>query len=170
MDRLKNVVPYRLCGRKDLLASFGYAGGRQRSCSVPRWIEDAGKVSQTEASGSLIQTSKVEENVCFHGRVEVEATYPRGLVKEICTGDLAVRALLCGIADDELDHVHLLDDVLEGAHVGVGDLAANRDVAESGQVLEEVVGELVARSLAYYDEAVLVLVKVGEALSHTLSL
>ena len=119
----------------------------------------------------------MEENVCFHGRVEVEATYPRGLVKEICTGDLAVRALLCGIADDELDHVHLLDDVLEGAHIGVGDLAANRDVAESGQVLEEVVGELVARSLAYYalevlrlDEAVLVLVEIGEALSHTLSL
>jgi hypothetical protein len=144
---------------------------------VPRWIEDAGKVSQPESPRSLVQASKVEENICFHGCVKVEATYPRSLVEEICTSDLAVGALLCGIADDELDHVHLLDDVLEGAHIGVGNLAANRDVAESWEVLEKVVGELMARSLAYYalkvlglDEAVLVLVEIGEALSHTLSL
>lgn len=144
---------------------------------MPGRIEHTGKVSQTKSPRRLVETSKVEEDVGLHGCVEVEATYPGGLVEEICAGDLPVGALLSGIADDELDHVHLLDDILEGAHVGVGDLAANGDVAESGQVLEEVVRQFMTRSLAYYalevfglDEAVLVLVKVGEALADPLAL
>lgn len=119
----------------------------------------------------------MEEDVCFHRSVEVEATQSRGLVKEICAGDLAIRALLCGIPYDQLDHVHLLDHVLESADIGVGDLAANRDVAKGGEVLEEVVGQLVARSLADdalevlgLNETIFVAVKVHEALSHSLAL
>ena len=177
VDRLEYVVPYRFCARKDLLACFRYAASCQRSYPVPGRVENAGKVSQAESPRSFVQTGKVEENVGLHGCVEIEATYPCGLVEKVGASNLAVVTLLCCIADYQLNHVHLLDDILEGADIGVGDLAPNRDVAERGQVLEEVVGELVARSLAYYalemlglDEAVLVLVKVGEALTHTLSL
>lgn len=144
---------------------------------MPRGVEHASKVSQTKAARSLIQTSKVEQDIGLHWRVEVEATYAGSLVEEVCTGNLAIGTLLCGIADDELNHVHLLDDVLEGADVGVGNLAPNRDVAKRGQVLEEVVGELVTGSLAYYalevlwlNEAILVLVEMREALTHSLAL
>ena len=144
---------------------------------MPGRVEHTSKVSQSKAARSLIQTSKVEQDIGLHWCVEVEATYAGGLVEKVCTGDLAIGTLLCSVADDELDHVHLLDDILEGADVGVGYLAPDRDVAKSGQVLEEVVGELMTCSLAYYalevlwlNETILVLVEMRETLTHSLAL
>jgi hypothetical protein len=84
---------------------------------------------------------------------------------------------LCGIPYDQLNHVHLLNHVLESANVGVGDFAANGNIAEGRKVIEEIVRELVARSLAddaleilRLNETVLVAVEVHEALSDSLTL
>lgn len=119
----------------------------------------------------------MEENVGLHGSVEIEAAQSCGLVEEVCACDFAIRALLCGISDDHLDHVHLLYHVLECANVGIGNFAANGNVTESGEVLEEVIGELVACGFANdalkifgLDETVFVAVKVREALPDALAL
>ena len=66
----------------------------------------------------------MEENIGLHGCVEIEPAYPGSLVQEICASDLAVAALLSCVANDQLNHVHLLDHVLEGAHIGVRYLAS----------------------------------------------
>lgn len=144
---------------------------------MPGRIEYAGEITQAKSAGRFVQACKMEENICLHWCIEIEAAYPRSLIEKICASDLAVGALLGRIANDELNHVHLLDYVLEGAHVRVRDLASCRDVAERREVLEEVIGELVAGSLAdnalelfRFDEAILGAIEVGEALSDALSL
>ena len=77
----------------------------------------------------------MEEDVGFHGREEGEAGGAGGFVEEIYAGDFLVGGVGEGVADDEFDEVEVAEDVLERAHVGVGDLAAGGDVAEGWQVL-----------------------------------
>ena len=119
----------------------------------------------------------MEEDIGFHWGEEGEARDLGSLVQELGFGDLAIGALFASLADNEFDQVHLLDHVLEGSDVGVRDLAAQRDVAERGQVLQQVVRQLVLGRLAddalkvlRLDVAVAVLVELQEGLADTLAL
>lgn len=119
----------------------------------------------------------MEKNVGLHGGVQVETTDPGSFVEEISTRNLAIGALYRRVANDQFDHIHLLDNVLESADIGIGNLAAGGDVAESRKVLKEIVGQLMGGSLAddalelfRLDESILVLVEVYKGLSDTLSL
>ena len=143
----------------------------------PRRIEHLGEVSQAQAAGGLVETGKVEQDVGLHGGKEREPGDLGSLVQKLSPGDAAVLALGAGPADDDLDHVHLVDHVQEGAHVGIRHLAALGDVAQRVEVLEQVVRELVPRSLLNdggellgLDEAVGVGVEPMEGLTDALAL
>ena len=143
----------------------------------PGGVEDLGEAGEAEAAGGVVQTGEVEEDVSLHRGEEGEAGDLGGLVEELGAGNLAVGAFFAGAADDELDQVHLLDHVLEGAHVGVRHLATLGDVAQGVQVLQQVVGELVlggldddALEVLGLDVAVAVLVEELEGLPDPLAL
>jgi hypothetical protein len=174
IGRLGNAV--QSAGRGGL---GSHNSGRVLSSTArsPGGIEDLGKVHQAEPARGLIQTGKVEQDIGLHGGEEREAGDLGRLVEELGLGDLAVGALLAGLADDELNQVHLLHHVLEGADVGIRDSAAEGDVAESSQVLQQVVRELVlgrlpddALKVLGLDVAIAILVKLQEGLSDALSL
>lgn len=119
----------------------------------------------------------MEENVGFHGGEEGEASDLGSLVKEFRPCDLAVRTLGTSTAHNELNQINLLNHVLEGANVGVGNLASKRDVAKSRQVLEKVVGELVLGSFANdalkvlgVNESIAILIEQLESLADALAL
>ena len=142
----------------------------------PRRIEHLGEVSQAQAARGLVETGKVEQDVGLHRGEEREPGDPGSLVQKLGPGDAAVLALGAGPADDDLDHVHLVDHVQEGAHVGIRHLAALGDVAQRVEVLEQVVRELVPRGLLDdggkllgLDEAVAVAVEPLEGLADALA-
>ena len=119
----------------------------------------------------------MEKDIGFHGREEGEPSNARCFVEEIGACDLAICAVHCSLSNNHLHQVHLPDHILESADIGIGDLAAGRDVAEGVQVLEKVVGELVSRSLEDdalevlgLDISIAIFVEVVERLSYPFSL
>lgn len=114
---------------------------------LPLGLEEAEEIAEGQLARSVLKASKVEDNVGLHGGEQRETSFPGGSVQKIGLGDGAVLAAVDGGADDTLDHVHLTDDVVEGHDVGKGNLVAGIDVAEGGQVLEDVVGELVTSDI-----------------------
>ena len=144
---------------------------------APRGVEHLGEVAEAQAAGGLVEAGKVEEDVGLHRGEEGEAGDAGGLVEKLGAGDLAVGRLGGGAAQNDLDEVHLLDHVLEGADVGVGDLGALGDVAQRVQVVEQVVRQLVlgsldndARKVLGLDVPVAVAVEELEGLADALAL
>lgn len=98
-------------------------------------------------AGWCVETSKVEQNIRLHRGEEGE---PRGagrLVQEVSPRDLTVATFAGCFAHDQVDDVHFAHDVLESAHRRVGDLATVGDIAQTGQVFQDVVGQLVSGCL-----------------------
>lgn len=150
-------------------------GGVERN--APRRVEDLGKVNKAQATRGLIETGKVEKNIGLHGSKQREARDSGSLNQELGASNLAIRAARNGAAHNLLNQIHLLNHVLEGAHVCVGDLASHRDVAESVKVGEQVVGKLVlggleddALKLLRFNVAVAVLIEELESLADALAL
>ena len=119
----------------------------------------------------------MEKNIGLHGSKQREARDSGSLDQELGASNLAISAVRNGAAHNLLNQIHLLNHVLEGAHVCVRDLASHGDVAESVKVGEQVVGKLVlgglendALKLLRLDVAVAVLVEELEGLADALSL
>ena len=157
----------------DLVGTAAEAG----SNGVPTRVKHPGEVGHSKTTRGLVKRSEVEQNVDLHRSEEGEACDARSLVQEVSPGDPVVGGLGDGVLNDQLDKVHLPDDILESADVSVADPAAGADVAQSGQVGQQVVGKLVrcglpddAAELFRLDVSVAVLVEVEEGLAHTLTL
>lgn len=73
----------------------------------------------SESAGGGIQAREVEQDVRLHGGEQGETSDPGRLVQEIGTGDLAVITLLGGLTHNDINHVHLAHDVLEGTDGGI---------------------------------------------------
>lgn len=89
----------------------------------------------------------MEQDIRLHGGKEREARGTGRLVQEVSARDLTVVALAGCFAHDQVDNVHFAHDVLESAHCRVGDLATVGDIAQTGQVFQNVVGQLVSGRL-----------------------
>jgi len=72
----------------------------------------------------------MEENIGFHGCKQGESGDARGFVEEFGASDLAVGAVRRCVSDDHFYQIHLSDHILEGADIGIGNLAGGRDVTE----------------------------------------
>lgn len=140
-------------------------------------IEDLCKVVEGQPSRGGVEAGKVEQDVGFHGSVEGETGQTGSLVEEVGPVDSAVGSLGRGVANDEIEQIHFTDDVLESADIGVGDLGAGGNVAQGGEVLEQMVGQFVTGGCSNdtfkvlgVDVAVLVFVVEVEGLADALTL
>lgn len=177
VDRLQDIVEdgFRLFDR--FASGRGDSSFTQGQRGVPGRIDDLGEILERESSRGCIQTSEMEQNIGLHRCKERKAGDAGRLVQEISPRDLAIITFARRLAQNEINEIHLTDNILERAHVGVGDLAAGRDVAERREVLQQVVGELVpggaqddALEIFRLNVAITVLVEVMEGLADTLAL
>lgn len=81
----------------------------------------------------------MEQDIGFHGSEQGESRYSSRFVEEVCSSNCPVLTLLCGVANYQIDQVHLSDDILKRTDVCIGDLAAGGDVAKSMEVVEKMI-------------------------------
>lgn len=144
---------------------------------VPARVKDPSEVDHCKATRRLVKGGEVEENIDLHGCEQGETCDARSLVQEVGPGDPVVGGLGDSVLDDQLDKIHLPDDILESTDISIADPAARADVAKSRQVGQQVVGKLVrcgllddAAELIRLDVSISVLVEEEESLAHTLAL
>lgn len=125
------------------MLDLGLLGCSDGGGVLPLGLEEAEEITKGQLARGVLKASKVEDDIGLHRSEEREAGLLGGSVQEVGLGDGTVLASGDGGTDDTLDHVHLADDVVEGHDVGEGNLVAGINIAESRQVLEDVVGELV---------------------------
>lgn len=97
---------------------------------TPLGVEQAPKVPESEA-GLLFRspalTSIVEDDGDLHGREVAVAHRPRGVVRKVERGDLAVRGTGACLPKDLLDEVHLANDLQCDAVISIGTSLTLRD-------------------------------------------
>lgn len=123
---------------------LGLRGSSGGGGVLPLGLEEAEEITKGQLARGVLKASKVEDDIGLHGSEEREASLLGGSVQEVGLSDGTILAGSDGGTDDTLDHVHLADDVVEGHDVGEGNLVAGINIAEGRQVLEDVIGELVA--------------------------
>lgn len=139
MCRLEDAVEESLGRRHGM---FGRCCARletQSECTLPGGVNDFGEVAQGQPTRRCVETSEMEQNVGFHWREQGEPRYPSCLVEKVCPRDGAIFALLRCISNNQIDQIHLSDDILECADVRIGNLAARRYIAKSMKIVEKVI-------------------------------
>ena len=98
-------------------------------------------------------------------------------VEEIRSRNFAVGRFQRRISNDQIQEIHLANDVLEGSNIGIGDLVTTGDRAQSWQVLKEIVGQLVtggcsndALEIVWLNVPIAVLVEGVESLAYSFAL
>ena len=119
----------------------------------------------------------MEENISFHGSELREASGYSRFVQEVMSGDFAILGFSNSPADHIFNQIHLTDNILEGSDIGVRNTEARADVAESGEILKQMIGKLVRCSLGdnalkffRFDIAIMVLVEEEKCLTNAFSL